>query len=272
MTNLLYWAEPIDQSGIHPEQTERVERATDFGWTVFRPRTAFVVGFIEPDATVEAANRAMLRQSSALLAWLPTGVPTIGVPAEIESALTAGIPVGIVTDNTSSWAIAGFKSRGAIVGEHLDIVLESLSIAKRGVVRLGFYNLGDGQLPTRAHTTDVGLDLYTRYDTTIKPGEFADIPTGISVNLPDDKWALITGRSSAIRKYGLLVVSSIIDPGYRGPLCVGAHNLGADPVHIVHGQRIGQLILMPAILAEPDWDNDVTSTERGANGYGSSGS
>lgn len=269
MTNLLYWAEPIDQAQGTDYNYDHVKYATMLGWSVFRPMTAFVTDGT-PTASVEQANRAVLAQSGALLAWLPLGVPTIGVPAEIEAALQAGIPVGIVTDNAGSWAIGGFEERGAIVDPSPQFVLDHLLTQRRGN-RLGFVDLGGGTLPTRTHSTDVGFDLYASEETKVPVGAFRDIPTAVACNLPADKWGLITGRSSTMRKHGLLVVNGIIDPGFRGQLYGGVVNVGQHPVTVEKGQRVAQLILLPAYAATPGWDAYVTASDRGLNGFGSSG-
>ena len=271
MTGILYWAEPIDQSAEPTDRDEYVKYATSLGWSVFRPSTAFVACEI-PDPSVEQANRAVLAGACALLAWLPSGVPSVGVPAEIETALELGLPVGIVTDNRRSWAVAGFAGRGAVVGNHPETVLDLLSSGTWDVQRLGFVKTTPAaRLPYRSHATDVGCDLYTSEEAEIPVGAFVDVPTGVTCNLPDDVWGLVTGRSSSIRKHGLLVTSGVIDPGFRGPLFAGVLNVSQHPVTVEVDQRIAQLILIPAVFADPAWDEEVTTTDRGANGFGSSG-
>lgn len=124
---------------------------------------------------------------------------------------------------------------------------------------------------TRAHVGDAGLDLYCSEDVTILPGRFEDIPVGVSVELPGGFWGLLTGRSSTLRKRGLMVAQGVIDQGYRGPLFTGVWNLTAEPVRVSRGERLAQLILVPL------WEGGVESvlflsgSSRGSAGFGSSG-
>jgi dUTP pyrophosphatase len=130
----------------------------------------------------------------------------------------------------------------------------------------------DAAAPTRAYADDAGIDLYTAKDTTIEPGDFVDIHTTVEkVQLPDGYWGMITGRSSTLRTYRLHVPQAVIDPGWRGPLFVGAWNLGGNPVHIKAGQRIGQLILIPNNPAAVRVVDMVDAAPRGESGFGSSG-
>lgn len=131
----------------------------------------------------------------------------------------------------------------------------------------------DAEVPNRSMAGDAGADLYTSEQTTIRPGTFADVPCGIRLQLPPGYWARITGRSSTLRKRGLLVSEAVIDNGYTGPIYAGVWNLTRDPVIVRVGERIAQLILNPIVQA----DYRVTAGElvsidgRGSSGFGSSG-
>lgn len=133
--------------------------------------------------------------------------------------------------------------------------------------------LGESWMPTRAHADDAGLDLYVSESRTIGPGEFVDLPTAIAVQLPPGTWGLLTGRSSTLRKRGLLVNQGIIDPGYRGELFAGVWNLGAQPVTVEPGERLAQLIVMPNITEATRVVSAelLDEHERGIRGFGSSG-
>lgn len=130
-----------------------------------------------------------------------------------------------------------------------------------------------GQPPTRSHENDAGWDLYTCERVVIPPGQFRDLPTNVWVAMPDQWWGLVTGRSSALRKHGLLVHSGVIDSGYRGELYAGAFNLSNKQVIVEPGQRLAQFIPIgrpPAI--DPVWSvGDPPPGERGSNGFGSTG-
>lgn len=130
----------------------------------------------------------------------------------------------------------------------------------------------EARIPERKYVGDAGVDLVTSQEVVVPPGEFRDVPTGLRIGLPPGFYARITGRSSTLRKRGLLVSEGIIDNGYTGPLFSGVWNLTSEPVTIAVGERVAQLILHP-ITAVPFLQvNDIVSADgRGSNGFGSSG-
>ena len=132
--------------------------------------------------------------------------------------------------------------------------------------------------PAKAYTDDAGFDLAIVQGATIHPGDFVDLPTGVAVQLPPGYWGMLTGRSSALRTWGLLVNQGIIDNGYRGELKIGVQNVSADAVKLAAGTRIGQLIPMPMFNANERgsrwYTNQVQelgTTLRGIKGFGSTG-
>ena len=140
---------------------------------------------------------------------------------------------------------------------------------------LGGGHLWDS-LPYRAHPNDAGFDIYVSERVVVPAGGFADVPSGIHVALPEGTWGLLTGRSSTIRNRGLLVVQGIIDEGYRGELFSAVWNLTTEDVEINVADRIAQLIIMPNAteqceLVQVDYLDDLGTTARGSNGFGSSG-
>lgn len=130
-------------------------------------------------------------------------------------------------------------------------------------------------LPTKAHKSDVGLDLYCIYTKMILPYSFTNIDTGWDIKIPDYSWGNIKGRSSAMFKHQLLIHEGVIDPGYTGPLSVGVFNLRPETHTIFPGDRLAQLILIPIFASEYDLQVKVVAslplTDRGPNGFGSSG-
>lgn len=129
------------------------------------------------------------------------------------------------------------------------------------------------QVPTKSHDNDAGFDLYTSEEVFIEPGEFRDLPTNVWVALPDRWWGLVTGRSSALRRHGLLVHSGVIDAGYRGELYAGAFNLSKETVVVRPGQRLAQFIPVPLPDLTAVWTaGDPPPGTRGDAGFGSTGS
>ncbi len=106
------------------------------------------------------------------------------------------------------------------------------------------------------------------------PGTFADVPLGCAVELPEHTWAMLTGRSSTLRRRQLLVSQGIIDPGYRGPLFAGIQNLGKHCQTVQVGERLAQLILFnnaTRAYVPHAVGRELTPSERGTAGFGSSG-
>lgn len=133
-------------------------------------------------------------------------------------------------------------------------------------------------LPKYAYSNDAGVDLYTvlspeqRKDgLTIFPNERALLPTGIRIEIPDAYWGSIQHRSSTEKRFRLRVVQGTIDPGYRGDLYVQVANENSFPITIHHGDRIGQLILIRRVHMQFVEVPELTDSNRGQKGFGSSG-
>ena len=132
----------------------------------------------------------------------------------------------------------------------------------------------DFYIPTRANHDDAGLDLYVSANVTIEPHSFVDVPTNTAVHLPAGTWGYLTGRSSTLRKKGLLVNPGVIDAGYTGELYSGVWNLSDMPVHLESGDRIAQLVILPNLtqtLSPVKVEEFSSAGTRGERGFGSSG-
>lgn len=276
---IAYLAQPIDQVVDREawlRETARIHsELSRLGYIVYQPARAWHVPIsTEPDGRLDAVNREALGQADLLVAYLPAGVPSIGVPMEVQQALQDKIPVVAVT-TVKSFSLrrpgiavaADYNELEAAIKTVLSgqILLSDLEPIQL-VVREGH------QIPTRTYPDDAGLDLTTVAECTIRPGQFVDIHTQVdAVQLPTGYWGLITGRSSTLRKHGLHVPVGVIDPGWRGPLFVGVWNLSQAPVTVLPGDRLGQLILLPNHPAPVLAVAQVADAERGLAGFGSSG-
>lgn len=132
-------------------------------------------------------------------------------------------------------------------------------------------------MPTRAHELDAGLDLYSPVDAFIPSyrGEYtrecsAIIDTGVHVEIPAGYVGMIKSKSGLNVKHGLLS-EGVIDAGYSGSMVVKLYNFGSTGVKIAKGQKISQLVIMPIITPELELVDELEETERGANGFGSTG-
>lgn len=127
-------------------------------------------------------------------------------------------------------------------------------------------------IPTRAHASDAGLDLYADIpaDLHLLPSDFIAIPTGIAIALDPWHCGQIWPRSGLALKFGLDVLAGLIDPGYRGEIKVILVNHGHDRYTIKAGDKIAQLVVVPIAWPEVIPVDALPHGERGANGFGSS--
>jgi dUTP pyrophosphatase len=144
------------------------------------------------------------------------------------------------------------------------------------------------QLPTRKHPTDSGMDLYAcipEGSVQLRPGERRGIGTGIAIELPpadviNDAWggtasvgleAQVRPRSGLKLKHGIMAGFGTIDNGYRGEIGVTLFNHSYDSYTVRHGDRIAQLVVCPVVYPEVEEVTELSETERGAGGFGSTG-
>lgn len=286
----VYIAYPIDQRGGFASLAHLFDQIEAFKTTligkglakwVFDPGDAFLVNAdAEVDDTLPRINRAALSNADVVVAFLPAGIPTVGVPMEIDRAHSMGKHVWVFTDAKQSWMLnlprlwrASNWEDEAIAGCIEWVANLEPPVQTRQHEVLPVKVDVEGCMPRRTYEDDAGLDLVVSEEVVIEPGTFSDVPCGVSVSLPDHTWGLITGRSSALRKRGLLIHSGVIDAGYRGPLFAGAWNMTAKPVIVSKGERIAQFIVLnnATRYLTPARTDQLSNSMRGTNGFGSTG-
>ena len=130
-------------------------------------------------------------------------------------------------------------------------------------------------LPTYGTEEAAGADLYACLDApvTIEPGKTGWIGTGIAMEVPKGCAGLIYARSGMACKKGLAPANKVgvIDSDYRGPITVVLYNHGSEPVTVSHGERIAQMVITPVITPAYVQTDDLSDTDRGQGGFGSTG-
>lgn len=129
-------------------------------------------------------------------------------------------------------------------------------------------------LPTKAHLSDAGWDLYADNDNPfhIEYGQRELISTGCSFAIPEGYYGKIADRSSIAWKCGVHVLGGVIDSDYRGEVKVILANLGCDEGFIIRrGDRIAQMIIIKIHEGSMVEVDDLDTTERNNGGFGSSG-
>jgi dUTP pyrophosphatase len=134
----------------------------------------------------------------------------------------------------------------------------------------------DWPLPAYATAGSAGLDLRACVDAplVLEPGRAELIPTGLSIWLEDPGLAaVILPRSGLGHKHGLVLgnLVGLIDSDYQGPLMVSAWNRGSVAYTIQPGERIAQLVVVPVVQVELEVVDEFAASDRGAGGFGSSG-
>ena len=133
----------------------------------------------------------------------------------------------------------------------------------------------NAMLPTYGSAEAAGADLYACLEApvTIAPGETAWIGTGIALEVPRGCAGLIYARSSLGVKRGLAPANKVgvVDSDYRGEICVVLLNHGKEPQTLEHGERIAQFVITPVLTPAYEEVAELTDTDRGQGGFGSTG-
>lgn len=137
-------------------------------------------------------------------------------------------------------------------------------------MKIQVIDFGYKNLPKRAHENDAGADVHAcfGYDVCeIKPHTTTKIPLGLGLVLPDGYMACVYPRSG-LSSRGIVCELPPIDSGYRGEIHAIVHNGSDKPFEIKNGDRIGQLVITPVVIADFVIEK---GEERGANAFGSTG-
>ena len=126
------------------------------------------------------------------------------------------------------------------------------------------------KLPTKAHLTDAGFDIYSREDKFINPKSSACFDTGVHIEIPQGFVGFLKSKN------GLNVKNSIqsegvIDCGYTDSIVVKLYNHGSERYKVNKGDKISQLVILPILETSFNIVDELNNSERGDNGFGSTG-
>ena len=127
------------------------------------------------------------------------------------------------------------------------------------------------QAPRKANLNDAGFDLHADEDAWVFARQRKVIKTGISLEMPDNLAGLIWPRSGLSVKQGIDVLAGVVDAGYRGEIMVCLYNTSDDDVEIKRGDRIAQIIFQEVPDISLLLREELGSSQRGSNGFGSTG-
>lgn len=134
-------------------------------------------------------------------------------------------------------------------------------------MKIKLIDYGYTQAPSRKHYNDAGVDVYIQKDVRLSPHAVTKIPLGFGIEVPDGYAGYVFPRSS-LAAQGLVCELPPIDSGYRGEINAIVSNVTDDVAELQAGERVGQLVIMPVIIADY-----VTNTgeERKTGAFGSTG-
>ena len=124
--------------------------------------------------------------------------------------------------------------------------------------------------PTRAHPYDAGLDLYAMEDGYIRCNQSRTFDTGVHVEIPDSWVGFIKSKSGLMVNHGILT-DGTIDAHYTGSIKVCLFNHGGSKYEVKAGDKIAQLVIVPCMLPRLELVDSLEETDRGDNGFGSTG-
>jgi dUTP pyrophosphatase len=130
-----------------------------------------------------------------------------------------------------------------------------------------------GNIPVYGKPGDAGADLVSERDVVLGSGQTILVPTGTFIEIPEGYVGLVHPRSGLAANHGITVLNApgTIDSGFRGEIQVILHNSGGHAVPISKGMRIAQLVIQEFVTAKFVQVDELSDTERGDGGFGSTG-
>ncbi|MTI79951.1 MAG: dUTP diphosphatase [Firmicutes bacterium] len=149
----------------------------------------------------------------------------------------------------------------------------NMFVFKSSVVKVKKLN-SMAKIPMRATPESAGFDLHCIENFTINPGEHHTIKTGLAFELPSGYVMLIYTRSGNAKKYGITLSNAVgvVDADYRGEVSVLLYNAGESPVTFQSGDRVAQGVVHKIPDTELVECEELSDTNRGSGGFGSTGS
>ncbi len=127
------------------------------------------------------------------------------------------------------------------------------------------------KIPNYANENDAGLDLYSVEDAVLRPGERRAVKTGIKMEIPEGYAGLIWDKSGLALNDGIKIMAGVVDAGYRGEIKVVLINLSDKNFEIENGRKIAQMIIQKIERPKIEEAEFLKESQRGENGFGSTG-
>lgn len=126
-------------------------------------------------------------------------------------------------------------------------------------------------IPVREHATDAGLDIRTPFGFVLMPNDTILIDTGVHIGLPHGTAGFIKSKSGLACKRGIFADTGVIDEGYTGSIGIMLRNTSNVIQRFEAGDKIAQLVIINVAYEDIELTDKLDETERGDNGFGSTG-
>lgn len=128
----------------------------------------------------------------------------------------------------------------------------------------------EARMPTQGTDGAAGFDLYATKGTMLVRGYPQKVPTGLAFEIPPGYVGVVYSRSSTALQ-GLIITPLLVDADYRGPVYITVKNASGRPYIVHNGDRLAQMRIEELVPTEFEWTDELSETERGTSGYGSTG-
>ena len=125
-------------------------------------------------------------------------------------------------------------------------------------------------MPSRGSSEAAGLDIYSIEEVAIEPKQRVVVRTGLAVAIPEGYYGRVAPRSG-LATQGIDVLAGVIDADYRGEIGCLLYNTGDETIHLPAQSKICQLIIEKIITPTAVWADEISDTDRGSGGFGSTG-
>ena len=130
----------------------------------------------------------------------------------------------------------------------------------------------DAKIPSFALVGDAGMDLYADQDLILQPGERASVKTGLAIKIPAGFAGLIWDKGGLSHRKGIKTLGGVFDSGYTGEWLIGLINLSNEDYPVKKGEKIAQVLFQKIERPEMEIVDELEETQRGEQGFGSTGS
>ncbi len=126
-------------------------------------------------------------------------------------------------------------------------------------------------LPCYKHKGDSGMDVSSVEEAVIQPHSFTMVKSGLAAEIPDGYEIQVRPRSGLQCRFGIVGAWGTVDAGYKGEIGIALYNHNDEPYYVRVGDRVAQFVVAPVLRVEVEETQELSESDRGARGFGSTG-